>query len=93
MDEPVKRKRGRPPGSKNKSNPITPRKKKLKNDGSLDEDTIKENFLYLFIATGCGCKIGANILGSGMWCRHKNMMHLSTIERYSEIEKQTEIKV
>lgn len=70
---PEKKKRGRPKGSKNK-----PRKKVIK---GMEPDKV---YLYYFIADGCGCRIGANVIGSGMWCEHKNMMHLEGRTKYTE---------
>ena len=63
MTEVEKKKRGRPKGSKNKP--------KVK----VQQNTEKE-YLYYFVADACGCRYGANIIGSGMWCEHKNTMHL-----------------
>lgn len=70
---PIK-KRGRPKGSKNK-----PKVKKPAKGTETDK-----TYRYYFIATGCGCRIGANVIGSGMWCEHKNMMHLEGREKYKE---------
>ena len=67
----VKGKRGRPAGSKNK-------KKVLK---GMEQDV---TYRYYFIADACGCRIGANVIGSGMWCMHKNSMHLEDRKGYTE---------
>ena len=59
------KKRGRPKGSKNAPKEVSG----FKYDPNA-------NYRYWFVASGCGCRLGANILGAGMWCEHKNMMHL-----------------
>lgn len=74
----LKRKRGRPAGSKNKP------KDKSKEPTGFKYNPDK-NYRFWFIADACGCKLGADIIGSGMWCKHKNMMHL--IERTNNKEK------
>lgn len=68
-----KKKRGRPPGSKNK-----PKKKVIKGT------EIDKEYRYYFVADACGCRIGTNVLGSGMWCEHKNNMHLETRKGYTD---------
>lgn len=68
-----KKKRGRPAGSKNK-----PKSKVIK---GTEQDI---EYRYYFIADACGCRIGANVIGSGMWCQHKNSMHLEDRKRYTE---------
>lgn len=73
VTEPEKKKRGRPKGSKNK-----PKKKIIK---GIEHD---KEYAYYFIADGCGCRIGANVIGSGMWCEHKNSMHLEGRTKYTE---------
>jgi len=67
------KRRGRPAGSKNKP-------KVLK---GMEQDV---TYRYYFIADACGCRIGANVIGSGMWCMHKNSMHLEDRKKYSETE-------
>jgi len=71
-----KKKRGRPKGSKN-----VPKEKTQAHKYDPDKE-----YTYWFIADACGCKIGANVMGSGMWCEHRNMMHLEDRIRYSEYE-------
>jgi len=61
-----KKKRGRPKGSKNK-----PAEEK----SSYKYDPEHE-YRYWFIADACGCRLGADIMGAGMWCKHKNTMHI-----------------
>lgn len=80
--EVVKRKRGRPKGSKNKTK-IT----KTKVIKGMEPD---KDYLYYFVADACGCRMGANVIGPGMWCQHKNTMHLETHKRYVEVEHQKE---
>lgn len=72
----VKRKRGRPAGSKNK-----PKAKKVIKGTEPDKV-----YQYYFIADGCGCRYGVDVIGSGMWCEHKNMMHLEGRKRYTEVD-------
>lgn len=67
--ETVKKKRGRPKGSGKKKVADTQVFPKYKYDPDKD-------YRYWFIADACGCKIGSNINGSAMFCRHKNSMHL-----------------
>ena len=76
MTEEIKKKRGRPPGSKNKAK--KPVKKAIK---IAEEDKV---YKYYFIADSCGCRIGANVIGSGMWCVHRNSMHLEGRKGYTE---------
>jgi len=73
-----KRKRGRPVGTKNK-----PKIKVKKVAKGTETDII---YRYYFIADACGCRIGVNVIGSGMWCEHKNSMHLEDRKKYSEVE-------
>lgn len=75
MTEEIKKKRGRPKGSKN-----TPKKKVIK---GTEEDKV---YRYYFVADACGCRYGTNVLGAGMWCVHKNSMHLEDRKRYTETE-------
>lgn len=67
------RKRGRPKGGKNKSKVIK-------------GTEIDKVYRYYFIADACGCRYGVNVIGSGMWCEHKNSMHLEDRKKYSETE-------
>lgn len=69
-----KPKRGRPKGSKNK-----PKVKKVIK--GTEQDKV---YTYYFIADACGCRIGTNVIGSGMWCEHKNSMHLEGRTKYTE---------
>ena len=69
----VKRGRGRPKGTKNK----------VKESNGFRYDPNKE-YQYWFIADACGCRIGADVIGSGMWCKHKNSMHLENRKQYSD---------
>lgn len=68
-----KKKRGRPKGSKN-----APKKKIIKGT------EVDKEYKYYFIADACGCRYGTNVIGSGMWCEHKNAMHLEGRTRYTE---------
>lgn len=72
---PIKRKRGRPPGSKGK-----PKSKVIK---GTEADKV---YPYYFVADACGCRYGANVVGSGMWCEHKNAMHLEGRKGYTEVQ-------
>ncbi len=72
----VPRKRGRPKGSKN-----APRKKKVLKGTEPDKV-----YAYYFVADSCGCRYGVNVIGSGMWCEHKNSMHLEGRKGYTEKE-------
>jgi len=61
-----KKKRGRPKGSKNKP-------AEEKSNFRYDPE---HEYRYWFIADACGCRLGADIIGAGMWCKHKNTMHI-----------------
>ena len=74
--EELKKKRGRPKGTKNK-----PKAKKVIKGAETDIV-----YRYYFIADACGCRMGVNVIGSGMWCEHKNSMHLEDRKKYSEVE-------
>ena len=76
MTEELKKKRGRPKGSKNKS-----KEKKEVLGFKYDPNAA---YTYWFIADACGCRLGANVIGSGMWCKHKNSMHLEDRKGYTE---------
>jgi hypothetical protein len=76
LTEDIKRKRGRPPGTKNK-----PKDKKVIKGTETDKV-----YRYYFIADACGCRYGVNVIGSGMWCEHKNSMHLEDRKKYTEQE-------
>jgi hypothetical protein len=77
VDESTEKKpRGRPKGSKN-----APKKKKVLKGTETDKV-----YRYYFIADACGCRYGVNVIGSGMWCEHKNSMHLEDRKRYTETE-------
>jgi hypothetical protein len=80
MAEELKRKRGRPKGGKNK-----PKVKVIKGA------EIDKVYRYYFVADACGCRYGVNVIGSGMWCEHKNNMHLEDRKRYSETEFVAEV--
>ena len=75
MTEQPKKKRGRPAGSKNKKKDVVIR--------GAEPD---KEYRYYFIADACGCRLGANVIGSGMWCMHKNSMHLEDRKKYTETE-------
>lgn len=70
------KKRGRPAGSKNK-----PKAKAVIKGMELDK-----TYDYYFVADACGCRIGVNVIGSGMWCEHKNSMHLEGRSKYNEVK-------
>lgn len=71
-----KPKRGRPKGTKNKS----------KQKKAIKGTEIDKTYRHYFIAEACGCRYGTNVIGSGMWCEHKNSMHLEDRKKYSETE-------
>lgn len=71
----VKKKRGRPAGIKNK-----PKRVKVIKGTETDKE-----YRYYFIADACGCRYGVNVIGSGMWCIHKNSMHLEDRKGYTEV--------
>lgn len=72
VEEP--KKRGRPKGVKNKPRAI------------VKGTEVDKVYSYYFVADACGCRIGANVIGSGMWCEHKNSMHLENRKKYTETE-------
>lgn len=84
MDE--KKKRGRPPGSKNKPKKQKPERKETYKEESIGMDGIplQDNKVelrdskepFVFVASSCGCRVTSSIRGSGMWCVHKNAMIL-----------------
>lgn len=67
--EVVKRKRGRPKGSKNKVKP----------ENELNPITMPvrdPSEPYVFVAASCGCRQTSMIYGAAMFCKHKNSMIL-----------------
>ncbi len=84
MDETAIKKRGRPKGSKNKTTKVKAKVRSRVRSGTKTE--VSEfpayrydpdaDYRFWFIADACGCRIGSNIMGAGMWCKHKNTMHI-----------------
>lgn len=65
-----KKRRGRPPGSKNKPKVIT-----NDNDG-LNPVVLMPRSEFRFRAASCGCEQTSLVFGAGMYCIHKNYMKL-----------------
>ena len=68
MTEPIKKKRGRPAGSKNKKRTVKTLKEQ-RNDMSQPL-----NKPFMFTSDSCDCVYYSTIMGSAMFCKHKNPM-------------------